>query len=327
MKILSLSSLALVALFFFLPKAPEVQPIPLTPALPTNAAELGERLFFDSILSLDRTISCASCHIPEYAFADTSALSKGVGGTLGDRNTPSAMNMLSRDIFFWDGRAATLAEQALGPIENPVEMNLPLDSAIARLLADEYYAAAFAALYPEEGLTKENLGLAIAAYEETLETGSAYDQFADGDSSAISASAMRGIEIFNVKGKCFDCHFGPDMTGDEFKNIGTYNGQQFNDVGRFSETKDSNDLGKFKVPGLRNVAVTAPYMHDGSFKTLREVIEYYNRPDAFRPHAIGRDTLLREPLGLTEQEMDDLEAFMRSLTAPQFVHLLAEKED
>jgi cytochrome c peroxidase len=291
--------------------------------LPKSEEELGKRLFMDSILSEDHSISCASCHIPEYAFADTSALSKGVGGKLGTRNTPSAMNMVMRPFFFWDGRAATLEEQALGPIENPVEMNLPLDSAVARLQRSEYYQKAFQQIYGKAP-SKEGLASAIAAFERTLETGSPYDRYADGDESAISESAKRGIEVFNEKGKCFDCHFGPDMTGDEFRNIGTFNGNTFNDVGRFEISKDSADLGRFKVPSLRNVAVTAPYMHDGSFKTLREVIEYYNTPNKFRPHAINRDTLLLEPLGMTESEMDDLEAFLESLTAPRYLPLLKE---
>lgn len=289
--------------------------------LPSSEIELGRILFEDSILSEDYSLSCASCHKPEFAFADTVALTPGVHGRLGTRNTPSAMNVLMRPMFFWDGRAATLEEQALMPIENPVEMNLPIDSAVARLQASTFYQQAFQQIYGQQP-DKDLLAAALAAFERSLESGSPYDNYASGDSTAISAAAIRGIEIFNEKGKCFDCHFGPDMTGDEFRNIGTYDGQAFTDEGRFAITKDSADLGKFKTPTLRNVAVTAPYMHDGSFKTLREVIEYYNTPDAFRPHAINRDTLLREPLGLTEQEMDDLEAFMESLTAPQYLHLL-----
>lgn len=289
--------------------------------LPQSEEELGKRLFSDSMLSEDYTLSCASCHIPEYAFADTAAVSVGVGGKLGTRNTPSSMNMVMRPFFFWDGRAATLEEQALMPIENPVEMNLPVDSAVARLKRSDYYQQAFQRIYGEAP-SKKGLAAALAAFERTLETGSAYDRYADGDESAISESAKRGIEVFNEKGKCFDCHFGPDMTGDEFRNIGTFNGNNFNDIGRYEISKDSTDLGRFKVPSLRNVAVTAPYMHDGSFKTLREVIEYYNTPNKFRPHAINRDTLLLEPLGMTEEEMDDLQAFMESLTAPRYIPLL-----
>ncbi|MCP4441126.1 MAG: c-type cytochrome [Aureispira sp.] len=294
----------------------------------TNAnsvAELGEELFMDTILSRDYTLSCGSCHIPEFAFSDTSAVSVGVDGQLGDRNTPSAMNMTARSSFFWDGRSATLEEQALEPIKNPVEMDLSIDSAIARLRANTYYNNSFIEIFGEAP-NATNLATALAEFERTLETGSAFDRFMAGDSSAISASAMRGQDVFNVKGKCFDCHLGPDFTGDEFRNIGTFDMQKYKDLGRFDATKDSADLGKFKVPGLRNIAVTGPYMHDGSFKTLREIIDYYNTPDDILPHAMNRDTLLREPLNLTEQEMVDLEAFMESLTADQFLHLIPKKD-
>lgn len=288
---------------------------------PTTAEELGKLLFNDTILSEDYSISCASCHKPQFAFSDTLALSPGVRGQKGNRNTPTAMNVLSRPFLFWDGRAATLEEQALIPIENPLEMNLPADSAVARLTRNPFYAEAFGRIYgasPSRALLAD----ALAAFERTLETGSDHDRFMNGDSSAISAAAMRGLEIFNVKGKCFECHFGPDLTGDEFRSIGLLDNMNDRDKGRYDISKDSADLGKFKVPSLRNVAVTGPYMHDGSFKTLREVIEYYNEPQKMRPGGLNRDTLLAAPLGLTETEMDDLEAFLKALTAPQFKHLI-----
>lgn len=294
-------------------------------ALPNTAAELGKLLFMDSILSEDFTLSCASCHIPEFAFADTTMVSIGVHGQKGTRNTPSAMNVLSRPIFFWDGRATTLEQQALMPIENPIEMNLPVDSAVVRLQRHPFYNAAFQHIF-QQAPSKENLAHAIAEFERTLETSSPYDRFQTGDSSAISESAMRGIKIFNEKGRCFDCHFGPDMTGDEIRSIGTFDGLAFKDAGLFDLTKDSADLGKFKVPTLRNVAVTGPYMHDGSFTSLREIIVYYNDPVAMRPHGVNRDTSLAQPLGLTEQEIDDLEEFMNALTAPQFQGLLTAKQ-
>lgn len=279
---------------------------------------LGKQLFMDSILSEDYTLSCASCHRPDHAFADTSAVSTGVHGRKGTRNTPSAMNMTMRSSFFWDGRAATLEQQALMPIENPVEMNLPIDSAIARLRRHTYYNQAFVEVFGEQP-TRENLGLALAEFERTLETSSAYDRYMNGDTNAISASAKRGLTLFNEKAKCIECHFAADLTGDEFRNIGLYDNRKYKDVGRYSETKDSSDLGKFKVPSLRNVAVTAPYMHDGSFRTLAEVIDYYNTPNKFVKRAVNRDTLLNQPLQMTKQEMRDLEAFLHTLTAPQYV--------
>lgn len=285
---------------------------------PVDPAELGERLFFDPILSADSTLSCASCHRPAFAFADTVALSPGVGGRLGARNTPSAMNLGSRPYFFYDGRAATLAEQALHPIRNPVEMDLTITVAVERLARHPQYGPWFRQLYgrPVDSLT---LGHALAAFELTLETSDTpHDRWLNGDAAALTASQQNGRAIFLKKGRCFDCHFSPDFTGDEFRNIGLYNGRAGSDAGRFAITGDSADLGKFKVPGLRNVALTAPYMHDGRFRTLREVIDYYDQPFNFVPDPVNADSLLRTPLGLTETEKVDLEAYLRALTDIRF---------
>lgn len=280
--------------------------------------QLGEMLFFDNILSEDQSISCASCHKPEYAFADTSAFSLGVHGRVGNRNTPSAMNVASRDALFWDGRAASLAEQALGPIENPVEMNLPIKEAISRL-NNSKYKKLFLDVY-DAIPDKENLGDALAAFEETLETSDTpNDRWLRDEPDSMTVQQIRGREIFREKGKCFECHYTPDFTGDEFRNIGLFNGKEYNDSGRYDVTRNPEDIGKFKVPGLRNVAMTAPYMHDGSMKTLREVIDYYDQPHTLVPDALTRDSLLRQPLNLTEQEKQDLEAFLHALTDDRFV--------
>lgn len=282
-------------------------------------ARLGELLFFDPVLSADQTISCASCHKPEFAFADTSAVSVGVHGRRGIRNTPSVMNMASREAFFWDGRASTLEEQALMPIADTNEMNLPIAEAIARLRASSKYRSLFLQVYnrlPDES----SLGAALAAFERTLETADTpNDRWLNDEPGGLTAQQERGREIFRVKAKCFECHFTPDFTADEFRSIGLFNGQEFNDSGRYLVTRDPADLGKFKVPGLRNIAVTAPYMHDGSMKTLREVIDYYDNPHAVLPSGMNRDGVLSEPLGLTEQEKLDLEAFLHSLTDDRFV--------
>lgn len=282
-----------------------------------TAAKLGEMLFFDPMLSEDNTVSCASCHKPEFAFADTSAFSTGVHGLKGTRNTPSAMNVASRDALFWDGRAATLTEQALGPIENPVEMNLAIDVAVERL-NNSKYKQIFIEIFGEAP-DKHNLGAALAAFEETLETSDTpNDRWLDDAPGGMTAQQIRGREIFRVKGKCFECHFTPDFTGDEFRNIGLFNGKKYNDSGRYHVTGNIDDIGKFKVPGLRNVAVTAPYMHDGSMKTLREVIDYYDQPNKTVGDAVGRDSLLAAPLNLTEPEKQDLEAFLHALTDDRF---------
>jgi len=281
--------------------------------------ELGRRLFFDPVLSSDRTVSCASCHKPELAFADDRPVSPGVGGKTGTRNTPTVMNSSGRTAFFWDGRAETLEDQALFPIANPVEMALPVDEAIARLNADESYAAQFQQAYGGPA-TPRTLGRALAAFQKTLDTAnSPYDRYVHGDDNAISDSARRGRLIFIGRGKCAECHSGEDFTSDRFRNIGLYDGEKHNDPGRGAITKRPEDNGHFKVPSLRNVAVTAPYMHDGQFKTLREVIDYYDDPDRFVPGgAKGRDASMSAKLGLTEQEKVDLEAFLRALTDDRF---------
>lgn len=285
---------------------------------PTTKEELGKLLFSDPILSQNNQISCASCHIPEYAFSDTSALSIGVDGKIGTRNTPSAMNQNARSFFFHDGRAESLEEQAAGPIENPVEMNLPIAEAIKKLNNNKAYHEYFKTIY-KKSPDRESILDAIASFERTLETSnSPFDRYMRGDSTAISESAKRGQEIFNVKGKCFDCHFGPDFTGDDFKNIGLYNGKELNDRGRSEITKNEADIGKFKVPGLRNIAVTAPYMHNGMFKTLTEVIDYYNTPTDFVKGAINLDTLIQKPLNLTTEEKNDLLEFLKTFTDDRF---------
>jgi cytochrome c peroxidase len=288
--------------------------------LPKTKAQLGKKLFFDPILSENHTISCASCHKPQFAFADTSRFSQGIYGHLTTRNTPSAMNVRGRTSLFWDGRVKSLEEQALAPLVHPNEMGLPLTEAVKRLNADVFYRQAFRKIF-KSLVTQQNLAIALAEFQRSLETGnSAFDRFInDSDEKAITEAAKRGRMIFIEKAKCFDCHFGLDFTGDEFMNIGLYNGKELNDPGRFGIVKDSAYLGSFKVPGLRNIAITAPYMHNGMFKTLAEVVDYYDNPDKFVQGSLNRDELLRRPLGLTVNEKEDLVAFLKSLTDETFV--------
>lgn len=284
-------------------------------------AQLGRQLFFDPILSRDRTISCASCHKPEKAFSDDRVVSLGVEGREGTRNTPTVMNSAGRTRFFWDGRSETLEEQALAPIANPVEMDLPVDEAVARLVADPKWVQRFEDAY-SAAPTRRTLGRALAAYQKTLNTfDSPYDRYVLGQDDAISEAAKRGRLLFISKAQCVSCHAGEDFTSDRFKNIGIYNGRQFNDEGRGAITGDATQKGEFKVPGLRNVALTAPYMHNGMFKTLREVIVYYDDPSKVIPDSIGRDAQLRDPLRLTAGEIDDIEQFLLTLTDDRFAHL------
>lgn len=280
---------------------------------------LGEKLFFDPILSSDRSISCASCHKPEFAFADTAALSLGVKGQVTDRNTPSAMNLAGRIHLFWDGRASSLEMQALQPIAAPNEMNLPIAEAVSRLNAEPFYAKAFRSVF-RTAVSEKALAEALAAYERTLETSDTpYDRFINGDDNALSAAAQRGRILFIGRANCANCHAGEDFTADRFKNIGLFDGKKLTDPGRFTVTQDSTQIGHFKVPGLRNVALTAPYMHNGMFKTLREVLNYYNKPDDFVKNGHNRDLSLSTPLNLTEDELSDLEAFLQALTDDRFV--------
>ncbi len=284
------------------------------PDLPKSEAELGKVLFFDPLLSGNKTISCASCHKEQFGFADNVAFSFGIDSILTTRNTPTVKNVLARNKYFWDGRATTLEEQALKPIENPDEMNLSLEIAYERLNNSSFYKKAFKNIYRRKA-NQTTLASALAAYERTLEsTFTAWDRFSEGDENAISESAKRGRFIFMEEANCFECHFGPDFTVDEMVNIGTYNGKDLNDKGLAGITGVVSDEGKFKVPGLRNIIKTAPYMHNGMFKTLREVIEYYNNPDSFINNAVNVDIRLKKPLNLTEQQKLDLENFLIALS-------------
>ncbi|MFD2581220.1 cytochrome-c peroxidase [Pedobacter vanadiisoli] len=288
------------------------------PTVINSKERLGEKLFFDPILSKDKSISCASCHKPEFAFADTSSVSIGVGGARGTRNSPSVTNLSGRPNLFWDGRAASLEDQALQPIINPVEMNLPIAEAIDRLQKDKEYAALFQKIFNAPP-TQKNLLLAIASFERTLETAnSPYDRYINGDDKAISENAKRGRLLFIGKANCNNCHSGEDFTADRFKGIGLFNGEDLKDQGRFDVTGNPEHKGHFKIPGLRNVGITAPYMHNGMFKTLKEVIQYYNNPDAVIKNGKNRDLSLNKPLGLSETEINDIEAFLLSLTDDRF---------
>lgn len=295
---------------------------------PKTVEELGRKLFFDPVLSRSKKISCASCHKETFAFADTSMVSLGVFGRKGIRNTPSAMNMKLQVSFFWDGRAATLEEQALIPIKNPIEMDLPIATAVWRLNHNPEYLAAFKNIFGQTP-NEHNLAQAISAFERTLETSdSPFDDWRMNDNeAAISTSAKRGFALFSGKANCVRCHFGADFNNIEFRNIGLYDGKLLTDSGRAAITKIKTDLGKFKIGALRNVAITPPYMHKGKFKTLREVIDYYNDPDKIVPHSIGRDSLLSKPLNLTEQEKTDIESFLISLTDKRFAAMLKHRKN
>jgi cytochrome c peroxidase len=282
--------------------------------------DLGERLFFDPILSKGQAISCASCHIPAFAFADTAAFSIGDKGTKLPRNSPALTNLSGRTDFFWDGRSGSLEDQVLGPLAAHDEMDLPIEQAVERLKKNDFYSAAFQKIFKAE-VNARNLQKAIASFERTLETtNTPYDRFLDGNEDALTPAAKRGRILFIGKANCATCHSGEDFTADRFKNIGLFNGAELGDAGRFTITKDSSHIGLFKVPGLRNVAVTAPYMHNAMFKTLKEVVSYYNTPDKFVSNSINRDLSLGASLNLTDPEMNDIVAFLEALTDDRFIN-------
>lgn len=282
---------------------------------PTAArVELGRRLFYDERLSRTEEVSCASCHLQEHAFADPERVSRGVDGRLGTRNAPALINAAWGTSFFWHGGAPSLELQAVGPIKNPLEMDSTLAEVAERLSRDETMRQAFERAY-EAPPNESTLTRALASFVRSLVSAdSAYDRFLAGDSSALSKSARRGEAIFNgERGECFHCHTGYNLTTNAFKNNGTAADDP--DEGRRELTLRDSDFGKFKVPTLRNVAVTAPYMHDGSLATLPEVIEAYAAGGRGHPNT---DPTV-QPLDLTDADKADLLAFLESLTDEAFL--------
>jgi cytochrome c peroxidase len=288
--------------------------------LPASSIALGEKLFFDPILSSDKTVSCGSCHKKEFAFADNTPVSLGVGNKRTTRNTPSVMYMTRRVSFFWDGRAKTLEEQALIPLTNPDEMNMTEKEAVRRLTSSKYYKEAFQKVF-HTAPNIRNLCVALADFQKSLQFyESRYDQYLKGNDSALNESEINGMTTFFFKGQCVACHIGDDFTNDELRNIGLFNKSTHLDVGRFKISNDTLDLGKFKTPHLRNVELTAPYMHDGSMKTLRDVINFYDDPEKHVSGIVNMDTTMGRigKLELSEQEMIELEAFLKALTDVQY---------
>ncbi len=285
----------------------EYYPVPESNALTEAKVGLGRRLFFDPLLSADRSIACASCHRPERAFSDTVALSVGLHGRTG-RNAPSIVNRAYGRTFFRDGRAASLEATVLQPIQSPVEMDLALSELVARLRGDPSYAGRFTEAF-EDGVTRRNVARALASYVRTLRSGNApIDRYLVGDPSALSVAAKAGFALFAGKANCVACHVGPTLSDEEFHNTGVFVGSS--DLGRFRVSRREADRGAFRTPTLRNVSLTAPYMHDGSLATLEEVIEFYDGGGNENPHL---DPEIR-PLGLTSEEKTQLLAFLRALT-------------
>lgn len=284
--------------------------IPADNALTESRVNLGRRLFFDPLLSADRSISCASCHQPAHGFAGIHPTAVGVAGARGRRNSPSLLNRTYGDSFFWDGRAGSLEEQALQPIENPLELATTVPEVIDRLRADADYPSLFAHAY-EGGISAENLARALASFQRVLLSGdSAVDRFLAAETSALTIRQKQGMWLFDSRGGCWKCHSGSNYTDESFHNTGVSWGKVPWDLGRYHVTRQDKDRGRFKTPSLRDVARTPPYMHDGSMKTLEEVVQFYNRGGGPNPY---RDQRIK-PLGLSGKEVGFLVEFLNALT-------------
>jgi cytochrome c peroxidase len=304
-------------------KAPlGLPPVPFPADNPptVETVSLGRRLYYDPALSIDNTVSCASCHGPDYGFGDGKQVSNGVQNRTGTRNSPTVLNSAYFDVQFWDGRAPSLEKQAEGPVQNPVEMAHTLKGVEDRLNADTTYREQFAAAFGPGPISYDMVEKAIATFERTVvSANSPFDRWKYGhDESAVSQSVKRGFVVFTSKdkGNCAACHLvGKDtslFTDNKFHNIGM--GADFgkiSDDGRYAVSKNEDDRGAFKTPSLRNVAHTAPYMHDGSLKTLKDVIDFYIGGGNSNAHL---DKNIRVLDFLSGQERADLQAFLESLT-------------
>jgi cytochrome c peroxidase len=320
-------------------------------------AKLGDMIFDEKRVSADNSLACNTCHSPRNGFTTHTAASRGVGDQIGKRNAPSILNAMFYKSMFWDGRAASLEEQARMPILNPVEMGQkePKD-VVARLTAIPEFVDAFQKVFGRPP-NWEDLGKALAAFERTrLSTEAPFDRFLHGDEKALNASQHRGWALFTGKARCGSCHtYDPALPlfGDNrFHNTGVASGKQdfnelaaraaksaaagskaeidklaletdFSDLGRFLVTQKREDIGGFKTPFLRDVLLTGPYMHDGSLETLWDVVEFFNKGGERNPF-LDADM---KPLGLTPGEVDDLVNFLGALTSDRFAELRTAELD
>jgi cytochrome c peroxidase len=278
---------------------------PTTPA----KVELGKMLFFDSRLSGDNKMSCATCHMPGKAYGDGLALSPGSAGTSLERNTQTCLNVGFFKSFFWDGRAKSLEDQALGPIESRVEMNQGLDELESELAAIPGYVTEFRNVFRTKP-DRDGIAKALAAFQRTLVTEpSPFDRFLAGDKDALSDEAKRGLELFRGDAGCVECHNGPLLSDGKFYRLGV----SFKDEGRSKVTGKKEDRYRFRTPSLRNISETGPYMHDGSQKTLEEVVTFYFRGiPASGPNGLSLDTEALDFLSFSD--IDSMVEFLKSLS-------------
>jgi len=337
------------------------QRIPPDNPMTRDKVALGRSLYFDKRLSVDGTVSCATCHDPANAFTDHSVVGTGVSNQVGTRNTPTILNAMFSERLFWDGRVGSLEEQAKQPMSNLLEMGMKGDDAVvARVIAIPEYRQAFKRVFRDKGITINTIVKAIAAYERTQNSAnSPFDRFISGDAGAISEAQRRGWELFKGKARCIECHtfnrVSPFFTDFKFHNTGILardmrseylaglakklmendrprdnrgvlpvsdrqaqasaslfaHTKDLTELGRYLVTKQEKDIGAFKTPTLRDVELTTPYMHNGSEKTLIDVVRFYNRGGNASAHLDER----MHPLNLSDEEMNELVDFMRALTS------------
>ena len=297
-----------------------------TPWVTPAKVRLGRWLFHDTRLSADGTLSCASCHRSAHGFSEPTATSTGVGGQRGSRKAPPILNAAwpIYPAWFWDGRATSLAEQARGPLANPIEMAMPLDAVVATVAARPGYRRAFAEAFGDERLDIDRVAEALAAYEGTRLSGNApADRFDAGDEAALTPAQRRGRALFFGRAGCNKCHLGPNYTDSRFHNLGAGwrppapgapAASGFADPGRAAVTHDARDTGAFKTPTLREVSRRAPYMHDGSLATLREAVATYRAGGIPNPWL----SELSRPIPLSDTEVDELVAFLGALDGEGF---------
>lgn len=283
-------------------------PQPVDPAM----VGLGRRLFFDPVLSADRTVACASCHQPDHGFADPRPLSLGIDGQESARHAPTLLNRGQGTSFMWDGRADTLEDQVVMPIANPVEMGLGIDRAVARLTADPDWAGAFQAA-TGAGPTAQSVPAALASFVRVLHVGdSPVDRFRGGQVEHLDNAERAGLWIYESRGQCWRCHSGGNFTDEAFHNTGIGSVDGVPEEGRFGVTGKEADRGAFKTPTLRGLAHTAPYMHDGSQATLEEVVQFYADGGRDNSHLSPHMPSIR----LDERDVTHLVAFLRALSRP-----------
>jgi cytochrome c peroxidase len=292
-------------------------------------AELGMLLYFDKRLSSDGSVACASCHATEKAFTDGAPFSTGIGGQKGGRSAPTVINRAYSTQQFWDGRADTLEEQAKGPIANPIEMTSEKSAeeshaaCIRRLRGIAGYVRRFEKVFGTREFEMDHVAKAIATFERTVYSGNApFDRYNAGDKQAMSAEQIRGMDVFFNRAACDSCHLGFNFTDGSYVNIGIGMDKPEPDVGRVAVSKKEEDTGAFKTPTLREIEHTGPYMHDGSLKTLEEVVEHYDKGGIKNPHLDQR----LKPLKLSKQEKSDLVAFLKALSGEGWQQLKSPRE-